>query len=206
MDSTQKILCATDFSGTADHALAWAGALARRWDASIELVHVVPPPSSSVEALATDAAMLDSTLFAAAEERVRTQAQQAEARLRVPVRPRVAQGDAHRALAAAAEELGARMIVVGARALRAPERWLLGSTAERLVRTARCPVAVIPSPAPEAQEDQQLARMDDERRPLRVLAGIDLGPAGDRILDLVGELRKRRACEVTLLHLYWPPE
>jgi nucleotide-binding universal stress UspA family protein len=204
MDSRRTFLCATDFSEAADHALAWAGALAGRWNAALELVHVVPLPAASVEALATDAAVLDTSRFGAAEQRLRAQADAAASRLGVPVGARVLVGEPDREIAAAAAEAGAALIVVGSHGHSAAARWLLGSTAERTVRAARCPVAVIPAPGPGRQD--LVGRIADVTRPLRVLAGIDLGPASDRIVELVGELRQGRPCEVTLLHLYWPPE
>jgi nucleotide-binding universal stress UspA family protein len=37
-----------------------------------------------------------------------------------------------------------------------------------------------------------------------VLVGLEGGTAGDRALDLARDLRRTRACDVTILHLYWP--
>jgi nucleotide-binding universal stress UspA family protein len=204
MDPRYTFLSATDFTPAADHALAWTAALAEACDAAIELLHVLPAPTANIEALATDAAVLDSARFAAVEQRLRALAGAAQDGLGVAVRPRLAQGDPHRAIVAAADEVGAKLIALGSRGQSAAGRWIRGSTAERTLRAARCPVAVVPHA--EHDRDGVVARMRDQVRPLRVLAGIDLGPAGDRIAELADELGQRRACLVTLLHLYWPPE
>jgi nucleotide-binding universal stress UspA family protein len=94
--------------------------------------------------------------------------------------------------------------VIAARRHTLVGRWLLGSTAERTVRAARCPVAVIPPPGEASGE--AVARAGDPARPLRVLVGVDLGPASVRAVELVDELRRSRPCQVTLVHLYWPPD
>jgi nucleotide-binding universal stress UspA family protein len=204
MDSRQTLLCATDFTDAADHALAWTSALARRWNATIELVHVLPAAAASVEALATDAAVLDSARFDAAEHRLRALADALARRLGIPVRSRLLRGDPDRAIVAAAKETDAKLVVIGSHGHSAAGRWLLGSTAERTVRAACCPVVIVPPPGP-ARKDM-MARIGDPSHPLRVLAGIDLGPAAGQIVGMVSELRRHRTCEVTLLHLYWPSE
>ena len=54
-----KILCPTDFSPRARAAAQVALALAQRTGGSVELLHVVPPRTTDIVALATDAAVFD---------------------------------------------------------------------------------------------------------------------------------------------------
>ena len=42
--------------------------------------------------------------------------------------------------------------------------------------------------------------------PLRILVGYDFSPTGDAALRSVKELMELAPCEVTVLHVYWPPE
>jgi nucleotide-binding universal stress UspA family protein len=198
------IVCATDFSDASDHVLAWAAAVARRWNAGIELVHVMPPPSQSLEALATDVRVMESAAHAAIEQRLQQIARNAETPLGVPIRTRVLDGDAPAVICKVAAEADAKLIVVGSHGRSAVGRWILGSVADRTVRAADRPVAVIP-PRGETRDDM-VASMGDTVRPLRVLAGIDLQPGGARVVAFVAELKRRQPCDVTFIHLYWPLE
>ncbi|HLX09582.1 MAG TPA: universal stress protein [Thermoanaerobaculia bacterium] len=94
------------------------------------------------------------------------------------------EGAPHRVLVAAAEEAGADLIVVGA-----AESWgslskLLGSTADRVIRAATCPVVatrgelVVPPRRVVIAVDLSPAAGDAMRCGLRVLAAIGGGPGG----------------------------
>jgi len=48
-----------------------------------------------------------------------------------------------------AEDIGADMIVMGTRGLTGLKHVLLGSVAERTIRTAPCPVLTVKTPGPE---------------------------------------------------------
>jgi nucleotide-binding universal stress UspA family protein len=198
------IVCATDFSAASDHALAWAAAIARRWNVGIELVHAMPPPSQSLEALATDVRVMESAAHAAVDQRLQQLARNAEMPLGVPIRARVLDGEAPDVICKVAAETDAKLIVVGSHGRSAVGRWILGSVADRTVRAADRPVAVIP-PRGDIRDDI-VASMSDTERPLRVLAGIDLQPAGARVVTFVADLKHRQPCEVTFIHLYWPLE
>ena len=52
-------------------------------------------------------------------------------------------------IVAFAEREGTEMIVISSHARRGFDRWLLGSTAERVVRLAPCPVLVLRGPTPQ---------------------------------------------------------
>jgi nucleotide-binding universal stress UspA family protein len=60
-------------------------------------------------------------------------------------------------------------------------------------------VLVVPEDA--APFDQWTA----EGRALRLLVGLELDPAGDEVMAKVRELREAGACDVTIVHSYWPP-
>lgn len=194
-----KILCAVDFGVRAEYAARVARDLARRCHGSVELVHVIPPPAASMEALAVDAAVLD--------DQVR---QQAVARLEalrlevaaggVAVDIHLATGDVERELLARARVIGADLLVLGAHGRPAWERLILGSVAERTVRLADRPVLIVPPDvSPEPEPDAATA-------PLSVLVAVDGRSASDGAVDFVRTLRRRVPCDVTFLRLYWPLE
>jgi nucleotide-binding universal stress UspA family protein len=189
-----KIVCATDFSSNAADALRWAATTAAVPGDTIDLVTVISPPSTSVIDLMADSAVLDAALLRAATERLGQVAGTAERDFGIRVKPYVLTGQPAPAIAEHAESVKARLVVLGARARSRLDRRILGSVAERTVRISSRPVAVVPN-------------IDDagpSGEPLRVLVGLEGGPAGDRALELVRDLRRTRPCDVTILHLYWP--
>lgn len=99
---------------------------------------------------------------------------------------RVTAGNPHFVLIAAAREAGADLIVVGATGSGPFAAELLGSTADRVLRKATCPVLVV--------------RGEPRIPPRRVLAPVDLSPlSGDSFrcgLQLLSQLAKDEEIEV----------
>jgi nucleotide-binding universal stress UspA family protein len=93
------------------------------------------------------------------------------------------------------------MLVLGTGGLAVVERWMLGSVAERTVRSADRPVVLVPRrPEPDVW---MTGGTGAERRAPRVLAGLGDGD-DDAILRFAASLRREAPCDVTFLHLYWP--
>lgn len=192
---SNKIVCATDFSPNAAAALRWAATTAAAPGDSIDLITVITPPTTSLVELTMDAGVFDAARVRTATEQLGEVAKAAAREFGMTVTPYVLTGSPPRAIADHAESAKARLLVLGARGRALVDRPILGSVAERTVRISSRPVAVVP-------------RLDNSRwspgQPLRVLVGLEGGAAGDRALELVRDLRRTRACDVTLLHLYWP--
>ncbi len=134
----ETLLVATDFSDTARAGVDWAIEIARRHGARIRLVHgllpahrmtdFVPAPPDFTEALQSAAASrLDD-----AAQRVRNAGIGVDTDLRL--------GLASQAILEAAREGGVDLVVIGTRGLSGLGHLLLGSTAERVVQHAPCPV------------------------------------------------------------------
>jgi nucleotide-binding universal stress UspA family protein len=139
------ILVPTDFSYAADRALSYAVQLARRQRARIALLHVVAPAVVSDAFLTSIRTDLPQLAELSGEHLARL------AR-RMGIRPKhqtVKTGHAAEEILHFAEEVEADLIVIGSRGHGAFERMLIGTTAERVVRQARCPVLVVPLPAIE---------------------------------------------------------
>jgi len=203
--SRDSIVCGIDFTDASERTLAWAAMLARRWEAAIELVHILPPPSTSIEAQATDVRVLESTQFDMAKQRLESTAREIAAKAGLAIHTQVLGGDPPTTICRLAEDVRAKMIVVGSHGRSAMARWVLGSVAERTVRTARVPVAVVPPPADE-RRDPRLEDARREERPMRVLAGLACDSGDARIVAMVSSIRRLSPCEVVFVHLYWPQE
>ena len=144
-----KIICPVDFSEGSDSALAYAAGLARKLGVELELVHVYQVPSLAMP----DGAVLATPTFLAnltsraQEELDRSRARVADDGLQVTTA--LLQGNPADTLVEHAARQGASMIVMGTHGRTGLARMLLGSVAERVVRTARVPVLTVRSPAAE---------------------------------------------------------
>jgi nucleotide-binding universal stress UspA family protein len=138
-----KILWATDGSEPADLALPYVRALAGEHDASVVLVHV--------EQITVGPMAGGYPLYVAEDEIKAKITKQAAGLVEAGVgasvkfaRCTTTSGAAH-AIAEAAEEEHADLIVVGTRGHTALGGLLLGSVTQRLLHIARCPVLAVPS-------------------------------------------------------------
>lgn len=132
------ILAATDFSETAEAALDWASELARLQGARLELVHAVTV-APSLPGFVPPGPVFDEEVRAGAETRLG----EAAARLREAggeVSTHLAMGTPSQVILSRAEELPAAAIVMGTRGLTGLRHLLLGSTTERVMHRAPCPV------------------------------------------------------------------
>lgn len=135
-----RILLPTDFSDTARLALDYAGELARRFDASVHLLHVVPDPG--VQSLAVEAMPVVSDLT----ERWKADAERRLEEVRVDgvqtVRA-VRVGHAFVEILQYAVDNAIDMVVMGTHGRGPVEHLLLGSVAEKVVCKAPCPVLTV---------------------------------------------------------------
>ncbi|HWM90666.1 MAG TPA: universal stress protein [Thermoanaerobaculia bacterium] len=136
--SRPVILAATDFSETAEAALDWASELARLQGARLELIHAVTVPPS-LPGFVPPAPLLDGELRTAAQTRL----EEVAARVREAggeVSTHLGVGTPSQVILTRAGELPATVIVMGTRGLTGLRHLLLGSTTERVMHRAPCPV------------------------------------------------------------------
>ena len=201
--SSELIVCATDFSPEAASALDWAMGFARREGGRIDLVHVLPEPTHNLEQRATDAATFEAARLHDARVRLGQVAAEAARTAGVVVQPQILIGDTHACIVEHARGHQGRLIVMGASRRSAFDRWVLGSAAERTVRSASVPVAVVPRR--EGEQSWFAPGEAAEARPIKVLVGLE-GHDVAEIVTFAAGLRRRGACDVAFLHFYWPVE
>jgi nucleotide-binding universal stress UspA family protein len=155
-----RILVPTDFSETSDAALAYARAIAARFGGTLQLVHVLEDPfvvgPLGTELFVTETPALRAALLSDANERLDSRLR-ADDRERFRASGEVVIGTGARTIVeyAAAQQID--LIVMGTHGRGGLSHLLLGSVAERVVRTASCPVltvrgqAVAEQPLPDAR-------------------------------------------------------
>jgi nucleotide-binding universal stress UspA family protein len=147
-----EILLPTDGSEAAEAAVDHATRLARAFDGRVHVLSVVEP----IPAVEMDAALVQERLREGADRAVDRAVDRIEA-AGVETERSVRDGSAHRAILAAAEAVGADLIVMGTHGRTGVGRVLLGSVTERVVRRADAPVLSVRYHPDEAEADAALA-------------------------------------------------
>ena len=140
----RSILVPIDFSGHARKALKYAVPLAAQSGASLRLIYVVEPtvyPADLGFGQVVLPGVEDELRQKGAEEL--TELIEAEIGDRVPASSTVRTGTPSKEILAEAEERGVDLIVIATHGHSGVEHVLFGSTAERIVRKAHCPVLTI---------------------------------------------------------------
>jgi len=133
-----RILHPTDLADTSVRALTLAIKLARQNHAELLLAHALPPPTPifEIESFERSSSELDLELLV---ERLSRQG--IRARKILIKGTRSVPGN----IAECAKFFGADLIVMGTRSRRGLARFLRGSIAASVVKTAPCPVLVVPN-------------------------------------------------------------
>src|SRR5262245_8741523 len=138
-----RILVSTDFSVASIAALTFAKTLSERFDSSLHLLHVLEDPyitgAFAAELYAPPPAGLRESWLKSAEASINAQLTEAE-RARFNATTEVVFGPTAPAIVERASALGADLIVMGTHGRGGVAHLLMGSVAERVVRTAKCPV------------------------------------------------------------------
>jgi len=153
----KNILVATDFGPASDAALAYGRALAKTFGAKLHLLHVAD--NDFLQPLVNDPYVLKAATFRRIEERLT-----AEDRTVLSAHPALAIADQPAvAITSYAKAETIDLIVMGTHGRTGVSHLLLGSVAERVVRTAPCPVLTVRHPehdfvVPDAPSVTQEAR------------------------------------------------
>jgi nucleotide-binding universal stress UspA family protein len=139
---TPVVLAATDFSETASAALDWAVELARQQGARVELVHAVTVPPSMPGYIPMAGLDFQADVQRAAEARL-TETAAALEKKGTAASTFLGLGMPSQVIVDRAAAVAATAVVVGTRGLTGLRHLLLGSTAQRVVHGARCPVLTV---------------------------------------------------------------
>jgi universal stress protein A len=139
----RKILVPVDFSHHADAAVAYALELGQAFKAEVDVLHVFRRP---VEIFSPYELALPPSVTEDLQAAVRRQLDVAHQKVKqagLKGDALVREGDPATIIADEARDLGTDLIVMGTRGLSGLKHVLMGSVAERVLRTAPCPVLTI---------------------------------------------------------------
>ena len=170
MTNLKRILAATDFSAPARHAAERAALLSSATGASLDLLHVAnfARLEKLLQRLIQTDADLAERVAEAARERLRDLAALLEERYHVDAGIHVATGSVLAAIRREADSERPGLVVCGATGESVIRHLLLGSTAERLLSRAPCPVLVV----------KQVPRSDYRQ----LVVAVDLSPSSVRAI------------------------
>ena len=155
--SLRRVLLPTDFSKGSEIALEYAVDLARRDGAELIVLHVVED-FADYSLLYSDFFPFQkpvNELYERAEERTRQKIEELVASCGEPVprhRAIVTTGSPHREIVRAVAQERIDLVVIATHGRSGFAHALLGSTAERVVRHAPCPVLVVRRPAEKVED------------------------------------------------------
>jgi nucleotide-binding universal stress UspA family protein len=140
----KSILVPVDFSPPAQKALDYARSFAEQFGATVTLLYVVEPAVYPTE-LGYVPAEIDTLYRTMHESAVKKLAALAEKQIppSMGVQTLVRIGQPHRAITEAAKELDVDLIVIATHGYTGLKHTFLGSTTERVVRHAPCPVLTV---------------------------------------------------------------
>ncbi len=194
-----NILFATDLSRLAERAEAYASTLAASWGASLTVMSVLefPPglnPEYPVNRLYLGELMKQTTR-GLVDVKERTSARG------IVVQTRIATGIPSEEVVSAARAEGTDLIVVGTIGKTGIEHVLLGSSAERIIRTAPCPVLTVRTERSKAEQD------GGQQPPVefgRLLVPVDFSDCSLDAVEYAVIVAQRAKASLTLLHVLEP--
>jgi nucleotide-binding universal stress UspA family protein len=190
--SFQRILCPIDFSDFSAPVLAHATAFARWFGGEVVALHVFSrwaPPAD----LGSYPGWM--TLVPEAREAIDTELRELVAPFSasgVRVSLATAEGDAATEIRRYADGMPADLIVMGTHGRSGFDKLALGSTAEKVLRKASCPVLTVPPAAGLAREPARYTH---------VIAAVDFSDESARGFEAAVALAREAGARVTAVHV-----
>lgn len=197
----KNILCPTDFSEFSGRALRHAMALARRFEAKLTVLHVIAYPlayGGDMPYFPNPPLVEDRSYKKEAEAELRQFVEPAILD-RVAINLEIRQGMPWREIRAAADAVGADLLVMGTHGRGGFERFILGSVAEKVLHSASCPVLTVCHEEGRTWQAPGLIS--------RILCATDLSESSAHTIALALSLAAENQAHLTLLHVIEsPPE
>lgn len=186
----EKILVATDLAD-ADYLIPHAVAQARACGSSLTLAHVIPPG----QAVPLDASAIPYLDVAEMKQEAEQTLQRAAGKIQatgIPCDVVVTEGNPRERITILARELKAGRIIAGTHGRRHLKKFLLGSVAHEILRSAEVPVCTI---GPHAHEASSFGA------PRKILHPVSLCAGYESSARMAMELAQFYRADITLLHV-----
>jgi nucleotide-binding universal stress UspA family protein len=201
----ERILCPLDFSEFSARAFDYAQSLARHYQGSLLIEHVVQPVLSAYPAY-VNPEMVEKVaqgLRDYAEDELREFIKR-HSHNGMKVESLLREGEVTDTILATAEARAIDLIVMGTHGRHGLDRWLLGSVTEKVLRKARCPVLAVRKPV------HGFVSPEDRPDPVhlcRLVVGVDFSACSERAVRYAVSLAGEYDAELTLLHILedFPP-
>lgn len=194
-----RILFATDFSPWARRAEDYACSLACSWKASLTVLSVAEFPPGLNPDYPVNRQYL-AELLTTASSQVADLKSRAERR-GIVVTTRVATGIPSEEVITAARAEDSDLIVVGTRGKTGLVHVLLGSTAERVIRRAPCPVLTVRTEQADTAEDNSLSKPITLER---ILVPVDFSDCSLNALEYAVVVAQQAKASLLMLHVLEP--
>jgi nucleotide-binding universal stress UspA family protein len=192
----QDILATTDLSNESIAGVRYAVALAKKAGAAVALLHVVelPPPPPMPGMRSVTHSLQDSKIAKHARARLKTLAKR-ESKGDLNVTPILRSGNSFYGIITTARERAADLIVMATHGYTGAKRVLLGSTTERVVRHAPCPVLTVPA----RTTPRRTGKMSLDLK--KILVPIDFSKTSETALPWAALVAAESNAELILLHV-----
>ncbi len=182
----QNILFATDFSPSAQTVLSHALDLARRYDATLYTVHMLP------QMMYVDAPQPDPEQIRFTAERSLSGLMRSASLNDVRHEELIEQGEIPEVISKLVREHNIDLVIIGTGGRKGLGKLLLGSVAEDIFRHAECPVLTVGPRATRWEIDGNLRH---------ILFATDFGPESLHGLPYARSLAEENRARLTLLHV-----
>jgi len=190
-----NILAPVDFSPASQRGLAFAAGVAARFHSQLYLFYVVEPPTLPQWGYA-HLAIKEAKLRRAAEERLSQLPVECDIEPGLTHPTKVGTGRADWEICRFAAEGNVDLIVLASHGLGGLKHAFIGSTAERVVRHAPCPVLTVRD---RALEEDQTAK--PSFAPKRILVTTDFSEASKKAFSYAAAFARKFEAALTLLYV-----
>ncbi len=187
----RTILVPTDFSSSADSALAYAFQFAEVYDADVHILHIVERPMATIPDLPPEVVTMAQDKAMDAMAQLLRRHGKTEKDVTITVKPERLTASIPEMIGAFAEENRCDLLVLGTHGRRGARRLLLGSVAEEVIRHARIPALTV-------REGEEPTPGDRQRH---ILVPIDLSDSTDAAIRVATDVALKFKARIELLHV-----
>lgn len=193
----KNLICTTDFSELSNRAVPYAVALAKEFGSRLYLYHVVGLPSAAMygEILVDLVDQQNKAIDIAQQQLIDVIGKQ-----QIDWQPLVSLGHIADEITHMAAEKNADLVIMATHGRSGLKRLVLGSVAERLIRTLPCPMLIVPGAEPDAGVDA-----GQGLKFKRILIGCDFSSVSTRAFQYGLSFAQEFQSEIHMVHVIAPP-